>query len=539
MTDPAVEKVRCCDECGKPMVRAVRVEDGFAYCRTCYSRVFKQAQCSACGGPARVRKDGRDPVCSTCKRKDRCCSRCGKPVDKAARIVSGMAVCASCAPYYAEPKACASCGRLSQRLSRAPGRGFDELVCDRCRNQDCETCSVCRRYRKVERRDEADRPVCRQCAADEPVRHSCPACGISVPGGGLSPCADCSLKDRIRRRVRLNVELLERPWVRSLFEGFCAWEGLRKAAGNMTARIDQYAVFFAEIDGNCAAPGEVTQRRLFEIFEAEGLRRGFLAVSFLCERLALEWDASALEDMIETRRIDQQAQTWRGQPWAAGLQRYVDELERCGPPPLKRKTVRMYQTAAGGLLEMAGVDSLGALIQAHLDRYLKRHPGQAANLSAFIRHLRDGSGIALELRKKAGAPLSKKDRTLVQRVQSLTRLLDAETDGRRAKALLAALLAALYQVPIKDVLALSAADVTETPRAIVLWPGVRDIRLAGRLAALFSRWIGLPQGDGSGLLFVGRNSVQPLSYDAVRYHLKVSSRAVSASTDSRERAREA
>jgi len=347
------------------------------------------------------------------------------------------------------------------------------------------------------------------------------------------------LKDRIRRRVRLNVELLEQQWVRSLFEGFCAWEGLRKAAGNMTARIDRYAVFFAEIDRNCEAPGAVTQRRLFEVFGAEGLRRGFLAISFLCDRLAIEWAASALEDMIEARRINQQAQTWRDRPWAEGLQRYVYELEQCELPPLKRKTVRMYQTAAGGLLEMAEVESLGALTQAHLDRYLKRRPGHAANLSAFVRHLRERSGVALELQKKAGTPLPKKDRTLVQRVQTLTRRLNAETDQRRGRALFAALLADLYQVPIKDVLALSAADVGEEPGAVVLWPGARDVRVEGRLADLFRRWISMPQRGGPGFLFVGRNSVQPLSYDAVRYHLQTATRTVPASTDSHESAKEA
>jgi len=346
------------------------------------------------------------------------------------------------------------------------------------------------------------------------------------------------LKDRIRRRVRLNVELLEQPWVQSLFAGFCAWEGLRKAAGNMTARIDRYAAFFAEIDRNCETPGAVTQRQLFDVFGGEGLRRGFLAVSFLCDRLALDWDASALEAMIETRRIDQQAQTWRDQPWAAGLQRYVDDLEQRGPP-LKRKTVRMYQTAAGGLLEMAGVESPGALTQAHLDRYLKRHPGDSANLSAFVRHLREHSGLALKLQKKGGTPLSKKDRRLVQRVQSLTMRLDTETDERRAKALLAALLAVLYQVPIKDVLAASAADVAEQSGALVLWSGVRDVRVGGRLADLFRRWIPMPYGAGSGLLFAGRNSVQPLSYDTVRYHLQISTATVPASTNSDESASEA
>lgn len=317
------------------------------------------------------------------------------------------------------------------------------------------------------------------------------------------------MKDRVRRRVRLNVELLEQPWVRSLFEGFCAWEGLPKMAGNMTRRIDQYSVFFAEIDRSCSAPQEVNQKRLFEIFGGEGLRRGFLPVSFLSQRLAFEWDASALADMIEMRRIHGQQQTWRDRPWGIGLQRYMDELWACTSPPLKAKTVRMYQAAAASFVEAAGVETLSVITQAHLERYLKRHPGQAANLSAFVRHLRQSWEVNLELPKKAEVPLSKKDQALVRRVQSLTRSLESVSDGRTARALIAALLAALYQVPLKDVLALSAGDVTEEDGAFVLWPATRDVRIDGRLAELFRRWLPLPQPGG--LLFVGRNGLQPLS----------------------------
>lgn len=261
MTKPGVAEVRCCCECGKPLARATRVEDGNAYCRTCYSRVFKRVQCFTCGQPTRARQGCREPVCSTCQRKDRCCSRCGKSVVKASRIIAGKAICAACSPYFTEPKACTNCQQPSRRLSRAPEQGFDEPVCNRCRNRDQETCSVCRRYRKVARRDTMQRPLCRECGSDTPVQHDCPVCGSTTPGGGASQCAACALKDRVGRRVRLNVELLEQPWVRSLFEGFCAWEELPKAAPIMTKRIDRHALFFADIDRRCSEPQDVTQRR--------------------------------------------------------------------------------------------------------------------------------------------------------------------------------------------------------------------------------------------------------------------------------------
>lgn len=500
------------------MSRAARVEDGYAYCGTCYRRVFKPACCSQCGGTTRAREGSDEPICPKCRRNNRTCCRCGKPVNKAGRIVRGKAVCASCAHYFTAPKPCANCGRLSRRLSRAPDSGFNEPVCDHCRNQAFETCCMCRRYRKVERRDEADRPLCGDCGSVEPVRHLCPDCGIDVPGGGGSRCDECALRDRACRRAGLNRELLEQHWVRSLFDDFCAWDRLRAARGDIAVMIDRYATFFATIDQNCISPGEITQQRLFDLFSAEGLRRGFRVVSFLCTQLGLEWDADALGDMIEARRIREQAQLWPGQPWAMELQRYVDHLDHRESRALKRKTVRMYQSVAAALADSAGVRSLGDLTQAHVQRYLRRHPGQVANLSSFVGYLREEFGIEIELKKKPKDPLRTRERKLLQRVQSLATRLDVETDGRRARAMLVALLAGLYQVPIQDLLAMSSEDVSSQSWGFVIRLGDREIRVDGRVSELFGRWAPIPPRGGPSLVFQGRNGVQPLSYDAVRYH---------------------
>ncbi|MCG5514758.1 MULTISPECIES: hypothetical protein [unclassified Ectothiorhodospira] len=358
------------------------------------------------------------------------------------------------------------------------------------------------------------------------MQHSCPECGADVPGGGSSRCEACALKDRIRRRVRLNAELLEQPWVRSLFGGFCAWQGLPKKAGNMTARIDRYAVFFADIDRHCMVPAEITQGRLFEIFGAERLRRGFLIVSFLCERLDIEWDMVALEDMIEAKRMRLQAQAWRDRPWALGLQRFVEELEQRKGPVLKRKTIRMYQAAAGGFLEKAGVNSPEELTQADLHQYLKRYPGQAANVSIFVRHLNATLGIELEVKYKPQTSLMSKGRKLVDRVQAIAKQLDEEGDESRCKVLLVGLLADLFRIPVKEVLFLKIDDVVEDSSGFLLWPESHGLRIEGCLAEHFRRCVFTHSEGEMGFLFKGRNRRQPLSYDTVRYHLRASSKEI-------------
>lgn len=259
---------------------------------------------------------------------------------------------------------------------------------------------------------------------------------------------------------------------------------------------------------------------MFEIFGAEGLRRSFVPVSFLVQRLALEWDASALEDMTELRRIHENQQNWHDRPWAKELICYINELQGGGSPPLKARTVRMYQGAAARFVEAANVPSLSAITQTHLNRHMKRYPGQNANLGAFVGHLRRFWNVNLQVPKKTPTSLSKKDRTLVTRVNSLTRDLETVSDPRRARALIAALVAALYQVHLKDVLALSHKDVSEEDDALVLWPATHEIRIDGRLGEMFRRWLLVPGADG--LLFVGRNGLQPMSDHAVRHHLHVS-----------------
>jgi len=420
--------------------------------------------------------------------------------------------------YYTEPKPCTNCGKLSNRLSKALAKGFEQAVCDSCRNSDFRTCCICHRHRKVHHQDDQNRSVCVKCATVVFVPRLCSWCGKKICDGCSLICKTCGLQKRIHRRVALNTELLEQTWVRSLFEGFCAWEGLLKVSGNITARIDTYALFFKEIDNLCEAPSELTQHWLFHVFGGEGLRRGFLVIKFLCEQISLKWDSEALESMIETRRISEQVEQWRNLPWFPDLKRYVAQLMQCDLPPLKRSTVRMYQRAAANLLSSTEVQSTSEITQGHLDRFLKRHSGQSASLSPFMRFLRDAYGVHLMLKKKAATSISKKDRELVLRTQMITRSLVEMEDSRNARALLAKLISDVYQVPLKRILELSSEEVRMGADTIVLWPATQDIRLEGQLAALFRRW--LPAAMEDEFVFCGRNGVQPLSYSAVRYYLQ-------------------
>ncbi|CAI3805452.1 hypothetical protein JAMGFMIE_03876 [Rheinheimera sp. MM224] len=515
MSTGEAAQIRRCDECGRLMDKAGRIEKGHTYCRTCYSREFKPAECTLCGKLARVLKGDANPKCSLCKRKDRRCPRCNRPVLKAAKIVNGHAVCAVCVIYFTEPTPCAECGKLSKRVSRALTKGFNQPVCDRCRNSDHRTCCICRRYRNVLHFNEQQKPVCARCADSSDIHRLCQTCGSTLLGH--STCRICELAERAKKRMRLNIELIEQPWVRSLFEAFFAWDGLN-IADNITKRIDRYGVFFAEIDRSCSSLEELNQSRLFEIFGGEGLRRGYLVIKFFCEQKALHWDHERLEEMIENRRISQLTGHHHSAAWFPILQAYIAQLmER--EPPLKSNTVRMYQKAAANFLSTINVISPEDITQKDMDSYLKRRRGQIASLSSFAQFLSTFHGIELKLHHKAPMPINKKDRELVRRTQTIFHRLMQIDDPRCAQALLAKLIADLYQIPLKYVLTLLVEEVRIEVNGLVLWPDSIDVRLDGAFLEHFNRWVSL--SNSNKFVFSGRNCAQPLSCGAVGHYLKL------------------
>ncbi|MBU0912704.1 MAG: hypothetical protein KKF22_09225 [Gammaproteobacteria bacterium] len=289
-------------------------------------------------------------------------------------------------------------------------------------------------------------------------------------------------------------------------------------ADNITKRVDRYGVFFAEIDRSCSSLEELNQSRLFEVFGGEGLRRGYLIIKFFCEQRALHWDHEKLEDMIENRRIAQLTSHHHSAAWFPILQTYVAQLmER--EPPLKSNTVRMYQKAAANFLSTINVSSPEDIAQQYMDSYLKRRRGQIASLSAFSQYLRVSYGIELKLHYKEPMLINKKDRELVQRSQTIFRRLTQIDDPRCAQALLAKLIADMYQIPLKHVLALRVEEVRIDMNGLILWPDSIDARLDGEFLDYFKRWVSM--NSGSKFVFSGRNSVQPLSYDSVKYYLNL------------------
>lgn len=331
------------------------------------------------------------------------------------------------------------------------------------------TCSRCRKHRRIAARDEVG-PLCAACAGPNPAWHHCPECGTRLLGRGNGLCAACCARHRADRRIALDVELFEQPWVRALFLDFCASGSVRKEAGNIVARIDRYAGMFLTIQTRFRTSQEITQAGLFDAFGSEGLRRAFKVISFICKTLEIPWSMRLLEDLNERRRIedilDRAPVSWR-----ASLERFRDHHQGRG---IKLLTTRYYLTAAMEFVETAAVAQPGELTSAHVTRFIRRRRGQAASLGLFLTWLGKTEGVVLKRpHVRCGDP-ARHEKAIVASLGKIIPAIDRTHEPRRRAALAAAAVTALYQVPLSRVLALEGTAVIEQNGHVALEPDLNS-----------------------------------------------------------------
>ena len=441
------------------------------------------------------------------------CGACGRAfTGKAGRVVDGKPVCPTCGNRLRPKIACGACGRPTPRPRREAGS--DALICEGCLNRDTHaTCRLCRKHRKVAARDADGGSSCAGCATDAPPAHACPGCSEAVPGRGAAPCGACGPKRLIARRLAAQADTVKPAWARSMYDAFRDWDGLPRDQYGVIRQAVAYARVFAAIGAGCGGPGEVTQGRLLELFGNEGLRRAMTVVRFLVAYLSLSWSAEAAGDAAEGRRIGAVMAAHAGRPWAADLQAYRRHLAQ-GDRTLTLKTVRVYLTAAAGLLTSAKVDRATDLTDRHARAYLMRKDGHRANLTRFAAWLPTTGGQALQVHRKRVRNLRRLERTTLREARRLLEELEAAADVGRGRAMLAAAISRVHLVPLTRVLALTRDEVAAGPGGeVTLWPATLALILPPAMATGFRRFA----AEGR-LIFPGRNGAQPLSVAAARYH---------------------
>lgn len=290
-----------------------------------------------------------------------------------------------------------------------------------------------------------------------------------------------------------------------------------RRSSNIIRRIDRHAAFFRELDKHFASPAALTQDRLFDVFGLDELRKASAVIRYLVESAGLVWDRAALEVKAEERRVETLLDAASDFSWGRHLRAYRDFLVTDRGGSRKAKTVRCYVSAVSRLLRDIEPGACKDLTQNQLDHYLSRNKGARANLTLFARYAKDAWGLDLVVGKRGTRSLGMRDRAVIRDVGRLKSQLSAATDGRRARAVLAALLSKSYQVPLGEVLSLGRDDVRYSDGVVSLTLAGADFELAPDLAAPLEKWV---LSGGGQYLFPGRSRIQPLSESAVWHHVR-------------------
>jgi len=387
---------QCCDECGRVIAKAHRVEGGRRYCVTCYARCFKRRLCSGCGMFSRLLQSANDPKCRNCVANAPCirCQRAGRDLGM---ITEAGPVCNSCYPYFRESATCSLCNQVTQRPLHIEFDEGREMVCQRCATAHHRTCTLCRRHRLCNDRPDGTR-ICKKC--DELGIVTCKACSSPMAAGRGSRCEDCYWKARGEAVSAQLCELLSNARVRKAFQEYVSWAMAEIDLPRLVRALPRHVVFF-ELLQQKAGDDSWSSARMLHVFGAAGLRKFELPVRWLQSSGVLEITSQEKEAAAEMGRSQSLVAT---SPKESLARRLLDEFylhlhTQVSEGKIKPKSMRMSLRPAVSLLECADAGWQRMPDEVAVTKLLEATPGQRAALSTFLGFLKAKHGIVLSLPK--------------------------------------------------------------------------------------------------------------------------------------------
>lgn len=404
-----------CDECGRHIVKAQRVENGLRYCAICYQRCFKRRSCPSCGMFKRLLVGHADAECKTCMAAKPCirCDRSGRSVSK---LLPQGPVCDACYPYFRDPRVCSVCNTTTRRYSSRRGTG--DVLCERCTSPAFKTCSRCRLPRAgTIGLDGAW--ICIKCA--ELPDQFCERCATPLPAGRGQSCQDCYWKARCERTGIQLTELFRSAHVRQAFGEYVAWAMLEIDHKRLSLTLRKHVEFFDVLDQQSDRlwDGDF----LLKVFGTPKLRKYELPVRWMKEERAVTFCAVAKEasaDQLKIQALMQRAPV--DSPGFEVLQAFHDSLQaRVTSGQLKSRSMRFALHPAFNLLQGTMPPWQSLPDQQALVIMLAKTPGQKAAVSTFIGFLKKRYSVQLSLPKKLPATSTVRNRQLGHQLAQLSR----------------------------------------------------------------------------------------------------------------------
>ncbi len=376
-----------CDECGKYMPKAHRVESHRRYCITCYSRLFESRPCPKCAVPRRLLKNDPNAVCRQCA-KSVPCTRCGKVAYRIGKITPFGPACNSCSVYFRAPKL------IDMQVS---GNGDSDVLVSSGTTTIANhgTCQDCRRYRRLFLSSDA-RKLCRVCLHIGKV--PCPSCGNEMPAGRGNSCESCYWAATFRKRLQIDEAGLTGKVFVQLFREFGSWLQVKVPPKKAALTIHDYFSFFFEMEKQWSQVP--TYPELLKHFTAEGLRRVRLPMRWLADTQRVIVNAAERENASECRRITAILNSLPVNSVAAQvLTQYHDDLQRkVEIGQISIRTMRLSLRPAASLLAASCEENFQIPSQGALDNFLLNAPGQKAAITGFISFLNKRNSTRLVAR---------------------------------------------------------------------------------------------------------------------------------------------
>lgn len=315
------------------------------------------------------------------------------------------------------------------RLTRPLFAGQQDPVCDSCRNKiNHATCSGCRRYRPVASTTPDGTPHCADCLPGNEVVHACPGCGSIEKGGGLGRCRSCINRGNVEKDAALVAAEIEAPWCRDLWNGYVQASLSPDASSpRLRAQINRAAEFFRVLDQRFESMDEINAKSFVQRLDSRFLRRYLTASRHVLASMNLEDIILARDERAEAQRTTNILADSADQPHGPMLRAYGQWLDAIG---IAARTARLYLRAAESFCRLASLDGSVPWQPSALVAYLKKTPGNAANLGRFVRYCRKQLGWDVEMPAKTlWRPTASRATRDVRELRIALKTLDARPDA--------------------------------------------------------------------------------------------------------------
>lgn len=502
-----------CNSCSNIVYISSKNFRGKLLCQTCYSIQIKIKSCSKCNRKTKAYRHDKNPTCNTCKRSNRACFRCKKPIAKAGLILNGLAICKACAPHFRKPRDCVRCGNKSTRLSRISGI-IDDPVCEKCQRQlTCSTCHHCRKHRRTYYIDSTGRASCKTCTENPGIVHACPQCGLDVPGNGVSHCKPCYLAIALRKKAHALSTQFRNKHIVQIWLAFPEWIITNEKTLKALGILHNHAEILAKIDKSIKPEQKLSDTILASTLTAEDVRTSGILAQYMIHDGILTSNNIQRKEWSEKNRISMMLVEASHYPWSNHIENYLTHLNT-RKRKISLKTQIVYLRAAIELMKYSALDNINQLTNNTLDRFIRLQPGYRASLSTWLTFLMDKYEIKIQITQH-----KKTNKTKHPEKETKALLVSFQaTNSMKAKySILAKLLSLLYSIPMEKILHLHVTDIIDNEGIQLNLQG-SWIKIDKRIEPMVRLLLidNIPSGQLH--VFPGRLFGDTLSVDAAKYY---------------------